>query len=138
MAARKFHFVSPDSRRRWPVDAVSRRALIGGASAAIMVSAAPGGLARDILSGRPGDLCPNAAVIALWAAFWTNARCFEASALATQDRFPRQAAHSLAIAIELSLKSYLLHRGFSDDWNRVHIGHNLREALRCARGGGLG
>jgi hypothetical protein len=102
-----------------------------------MVSAAPAALARKILSGSAGDLCPDAAGLALSAVFWTNAQRFNAAALATQDRFPRQAAYSLAIAIELSLKSYLLHRGFSDDWNRVYIGHDLRQALRCARRAGF-
>ena len=39
----------------------------------------------------------------------------------------------LAIAIELALKAYLLKRGISDDWNRVHIHHDLIKALKCAR-----
>ena len=137
MAADHVHPVGPNSRQRWRVSAISRRALIGAASTAIIVSAAPAGSAQEILSGRAGDPYPKAAGVALSAVFWTNAQRFHAAALATEDRFPRQAAYSLAIAIELSLKSYLLHRGFSDDWNRVHIGHDLRRALRCARRAGF-
>ena len=137
MAADNVHPVGPNSRQRWRGDAISRRALIGRASAAIMVSAAPSALARNILSGRAGDLCPDAAGLALSAVFWSNAQGFLVAAPARLDRFPGRAAHSLAIAIELSLKSYLLHRGFSDDWNRVQIGHDLWRALRCARRAGF-
>jgi len=43
----------------------------------------------------------------------------------------------LAIAIELSLKAYLLHRGITDQWNRVHLRHDLTKALRCVRLAGL-
>ncbi|QUT08434.1 hypothetical protein KFK14_19580 [Sphingobium phenoxybenzoativorans] len=39
---------------------------------------------------------------------------------------------SLAISLELGLKSYLLHRGYSDDWNARHIRHDLRMALDLA------
>lgn len=46
-------------------------------------------------------------------------------------------AYSLAVAIELSLKAYLLHRGITDDWNRLHLRHDLNKALRCARIAGL-
>lgn len=45
--------------------------------------------------------------------------------------------YASAIAIELGLKAYLLHCGFSDDWNRIHLGHDLKKALRCARLAGL-
>jgi len=137
MAAENVHPIGPNSCQCWRGDAISRRALIGGASATIMVSAAPAGSAREILSGRAGDLCPKVAGVALSAVFWSNAQDFLVASPARLDRFPGQVAHSLAIAIELSLKSYLLHRGFSDDWNRVHIGHDLRGALRCARRAGL-
>ncbi|MGA0599258.1 hypothetical protein ACO2Q3_00975 [Caulobacter sp. KR2-114] len=37
----------------------------------------------------------------------------------------------------MSLKAYLLHVGVSDEWNRIHIGHDLLAALACARHAGL-
>lgn len=49
------------------------------------------------------------------------------------DRVDAQAAYHSAIAIELGLKAYLLHRGFSDDWTRVWLRHDLSKALRCVR-----
>lgn len=49
------------------------------------------------------------------------------------DRVGAQSAYHSAIAIELGLKAYLLHRGLSDDWNRVHLRHDLTKALRCVR-----
>jgi hypothetical protein len=49
------------------------------------------------------------------------------------DRSGGRSAYPCAIAIELGLKAYLLHRGFSDDWNRTHLRHDLKKALRCAR-----
>jgi hypothetical protein len=45
--------------------------------------------------------------------------------------------HSLAITIELTLKSYLLARSTDDDWNRVHIRHDLDKALAYAERAGL-
>jgi len=53
------------------------------------------------------------------------------------DRSWGRSAYPSAIAIELGLKDYLLHRGFSDDWNRIHLRHDLKKALRCARLAGL-
>ena len=53
------------------------------------------------------------------------------------DRTGARSAYASAIAIELGLKAYLLHRGFSDDWNRTHLRHDLKKALRCARLAGL-
>lgn len=53
------------------------------------------------------------------------------------DRSGARSAYASAIAIELGLKAYLLHRGFSDDWNRIHLRHDLKKALRCARLAGL-
>lgn len=44
-----------------------------------------------------------------------------------------QSAYHSAIAIELGLKAYLLHRGFSDDWTRVWLRHDLSKALRCVQ-----
>ncbi len=49
------------------------------------------------------------------------------------DRVAARSAYHAAIAIELGLKAYLLHRGLSDDWNRVHFRHDLTKALRCVR-----
>lgn len=65
-----------------------------------------------------------------------NARTFHAMAWTAPDRGARS-AYASAIAIELGLKAYLLHRGFSDDWNRIHLRHDLKKALRCARLAGL-
>jgi HEPN domain-containing protein len=45
--------------------------------------------------------------------------------------------HSLAVAIELSLKSYLLAHVTDDDWNRVHIRHDLAKAVAYAKRAGL-
>lgn len=73
----------------------------------------------------------------LVSAFFRNATGFHESAEAAVQRFPEMTLYFLAIAIELSLKAYLLRRGISDDWNRVHIRHDLIKALRCARRAGL-
>ena len=54
-------------------------------------------------------------------------------AWADVDRIGAQSAYHSAIAIELGLKAYLLHRGFSDDWTRVWLRHDLSKALRCVR-----
>jgi hypothetical protein len=48
-------------------------------------------------------------------------------------RVGAQSAYHSAIAIELGLKAYLLYRGFSDDWTRVWLRHDLSKALRCVR-----
>ncbi len=50
-----------------------------------------------------------------------------------EDRVGAQSAYHSAIAIELGLKAYLLHRGFSDDWTRVWLRHDVSKALRCVR-----
>jgi len=73
----------------------------------------------------------------LAAAFLRNARTFHAMAWIKHDRSGGRSAYSSAIAIELGLKAYLLHRGFSDDWNRIHLRHDLKKALRCAGLAGL-
>ena len=73
----------------------------------------------------------------LAAAFLRNARTFHAMAWTESDRSRGRSAYASAIAIELGLKAYLLHRGFSDDWNRIHLRHDLKKALRCARLAGL-
>lgn len=73
----------------------------------------------------------------LAAAFLRNARTFHVMAWTESDRSGARSAYASAIAIELGLKAYLLHRGFSDDWNRIHLRHDLKKALRCARLAGL-
>ncbi|MBA1375934.1 hypothetical protein [Sphingomonas ursincola] len=47
------------------------------------------------------------------------------------------ALHSIAIAIELGLKSYLLNAATTDAWNRAHIGHDLDKAITYAERAGL-
>lgn len=66
-----------------------------------------------------------------------NARSFHSMAQAASDPNGGSRAYSLAIAIELALKAYLLHRGITEDWNRIHLRHDLNKALRCARVAGL-
>ena len=73
----------------------------------------------------------------LAAAFLRNARTFHAMAWTEPDPSGGRSAYASAIAVELGLKAYLLHRGFSDDWNRIHLRHDLKKALRCARLAGL-
>lgn len=70
--------------------------------------------------------------------FYRNAVGFHQSAEAGLESFPEMTRYFLAIAIELALKAYLLDRGISDDWNRIHIRHDLVKALTCARRAGLG
>lgn len=79
--------------------------------------------------------CPPEQSLAV--AFLRNARTFHAMAWTVQDRSRVRSGYASAIAIELGLKAYLLHRGFSDDWNRIHLRHDLKKALRCARLAGL-
>ena len=79
--------------------------------------------------------CPPEQSLAI--AFVRNARTFHAMAWPESDRSGVRSAYASAIAIELGLKAYLLHRGFSDDWNRIHLRHDLKKALRCARLAGL-
>jgi hypothetical protein len=69
--------------------------------------------------------------------FLRNAGGFFRSGDATGALYPDHALYDFAIAIELSLKAFLLWRGLTDDWNRRHIRHDLRQALRCARRAGL-
>lgn len=79
--------------------------------------------------------CPPERSLAF--AFIRNARTFHAMAWTELDRSGARSSYPSAIAIELGLKAYLLHRGFSDDWNRIHLRHDLMKALRCARLAGL-
>lgn len=66
-----------------------------------------------------------------------NARAFKEMAQTANSEMDGSRAYFLAIAIELALKAYLLQRGISDDWNRIHLRHDLNKALRCARMAGL-
>jgi hypothetical protein len=74
---------------------------------------------------------------ALARAFVRNARTFHEAGQMAWDRKGASSAYNLAIAIELGLKAYLLHRGITDQWNRIHLRHDLTKALRCARMAGL-
>lgn len=47
------------------------------------------------------------------------------------------ALHSIAIAVELALKSYLLNVATNDGWNRLHVGHDLDKAVSYAERAGL-
>ena len=69
----------------------------------------------------------------LAATFRRNAAGFHEAAEAALPRHPEATRYFLAIAIELALKAHLLHRGISDDWNRVYLRHDLSKALRFAR-----
>lgn len=73
----------------------------------------------------------------LAAAFCGNARSFHEMARSQRDRHGGTSAYYLAIAIELGLKAYLLDRGITDQWNRVHLRHDLTKALKCVRRAGL-
>lgn len=73
----------------------------------------------------------------LAAPFCKNARSFHAMAGSQRDRHGGASPYYLTIAVELGLKSYLLHRGIADQWNRVHLRHDLSKALRCVRRAGL-
>ena len=120
--------------------AVSRRTLIGAGSAAALV----GGLSpyepaaserREVTRSDPSLRDP--ADRRLSHAFCRNAAGFHRAAVGSRASLPEGSFHFLAIAIELSLKAYLLHRGVSDDWNRIHIRHDLHKALDCARRAGF-
>jgi hypothetical protein len=69
--------------------------------------------------------------------FRRSAAGFHAAAEAALPQYPEAARYDLAIAIELALKAHLLHRGISDDWNRVYLRHDLTKALRFARRAGF-
>lgn len=73
----------------------------------------------------------------LAAVFCENARSFHAITRSQRDRHGGTSAYYLAIAIELGLKAYLLHRGVTDQWNRNHVRHDLTKALKCLRRAGL-
>jgi len=74
---------------------------------------------------------------ALARAFVRNARAFQEVGQAAQGRTRASSAYYLAIAIELGLKAFLLHRGITDKWSRIHLTHDLTKALRRARMAGL-
>lgn len=69
--------------------------------------------------------------------FRRNAAGFHEAAEAALPRHAEVTRYFLAIAIELALKAHLLHRGISDDWNRVYLRHDLSKALRFARRAGF-
>nr|WP_194248045.1 hypothetical protein [Caulobacter sp. RHG1] len=71
------------------------------------------------------------------ATFRRNAAGFYEAAEAALPQHPEATRYFLAIAIELALKAHLLHRGISDDWNRVYLRHDLSKALRFARRAGF-
>lgn len=66
-----------------------------------------------------------------------NARSFHSMAQTAGDQTGGSRAYTMAIAIELALKAYLLQRGVTDDWNRIYLRHDLNKALRCVRMAGL-
>ena len=70
-------------------------------------------------------------------AFRRNAAGFHEAAEAALHHHQEVTRYFLAIAIELALKAYLLERGISDNWNRIHIRHDLTKALKCARRAGF-
>lgn len=70
-------------------------------------------------------------------AFIRNARSFHEMGQDARRRTAGSSAYYIAIAIELGLKAYLLHRGISDQWNRIHVRHDLSKALRCVGMAGL-
>ncbi|BBF72729.1 hypothetical protein [Sphingomonas bisphenolicum] len=74
---------------------------------------------------------------ALIATFMANAMGFARGAAGSVEIAAASAAHSLAIAIELGLKAFLMKVGYADDWNRVHIRHDLEKALALAMEAGL-
>lgn len=79
---------------------------------------------------RRPDRCLGAALVG-------NARSFHSMAQAASDPNVGSRAYFLAIGIELALKAFLLHRGITDEWSRLHLRHDLNKALRCARMAGL-
>ena len=83
---------------------------------------------------RPNRPVPDRA---LAQTFRRNAQGFFRSGDETGALYPDHALYDFAIAVELSLKAFLLWRGIADDWNRRHIRHDLRKALKCARRAGL-
>lgn len=120
--------------------AVSRRTLIAGGSATALVGALSGhGLAAALTceTHRADHRRQGGVDRRLSLVFRRNAHGFHRAAVDYQAGFPANTLYFLAIAIELSLKAYLLHRGVSDDWSRVHIGHDLVKALACAQRAGL-
>lgn len=73
----------------------------------------------------------------LAATFRRNAAGFHEAAEAALPRHPEATRYFLAIAIELALKAHLLHRGISDDRNRVYLRQDLSMALSFARRAGF-
>lgn len=69
--------------------------------------------------------------------FCDNARAFHVMAQGSRATQDGLANYYFAIAIELGLKAYLLHREIRDQWNRVHLRHDLTKALKSVRRAGL-
>jgi hypothetical protein len=108
---------------------INRRTVVEAGSAAVAASGcgvygSPAGQRREINGATQGPASRRLSVV-----FCRNAAGFYRVAVVRQGRFPENSLYSLAIAIELSLKGYLLHRGVSDDWNRTHLRHDLHRAL---------
>ncbi len=88
-------------------------------------------MTRRVARRRDGTDC------SLAATFRRNAAGFHEAVEAALPRHPEATRYFLAIAIELALKAHLLHRGITDDWNRVYLRHDLTKALRFARRAGF-
>lgn len=83
----------------------------------------------------PDDFAPD---LHLSETFRRNAISqLDCAAWAAKQSADDLALHSIAVATELLLKSYLLRTASADDWNRVQIGHNLDRAARYAARAGL-
>jgi len=83
----------------------------------------------------PDDFAPD---ILLSETFRRNAAVkLDCAAWAAKESQDNLALHSIAIATELLLKSYLLRTASTDDWNRTQIGHDLDSAARYAARAGL-
>lgn len=74
---------------------------------------------------------------ALARPFHRNAERFFHGTDRLLPRLPDNALYFMAVATELALKAYLLSRGISDDWNRIHVRHDLSKALKCATRAGF-
>jgi hypothetical protein len=69
--------------------------------------------------------------------FMRNAEGFLEGTVRMSATDPAAALHHLAIAVELGLKSWLLDRGYEDEWLKGHIRHDLELALFHANANGL-
>jgi hypothetical protein len=123
---------------RLPV--ISRRNVVGAGLAAAIVSDLNGNGSAAVErreASRPNRRMLDVADRHLSLALHRNACGFYYAAVVSRTRFSERSLYSVAIAIDLSLEAYLPHRGVSDDWNRTHIGHDLRKALAWAEYAGF-